>query len=90
MVYESVERKPENCLTWEFLQTLTMHDRDRRKEGSSEQLNECLPTGSIGSTRALSLDQSTDFRYKATILVPNFVKKVGTFFGFGTQLKRMK
>ena len=41
-------------------------------------------------TRALSLDQSTDFRYKATILDPNFVKKVGTFFGLGTQLKRMK
>ena len=42
------------------------------------------------STAALSLDQSTDLRYKATILVPNFVKKVGTFFGLGTQLKRMK
>ena len=41
-------------------------------------------------TAALSLDQSTDLRYKATILVPNFVKKVGTFFGSRTQLKRMK
>ena len=41
-------------------------------------------------TRLQSLVQNLEVRYKATILVPNFVKKVGTFFGLGTQLKRMK
>ena len=48
-----------------------------------------VSAGGMG-TRALSLSQLTDLRYKATILVPNFVKKVGTFFGSRILLKRMK
>ena len=41
-------------------------------------------------TRAELMNHCTDLRYKSTVLDPNFVKKVGTFFGSRTQLKCTK
>ena len=82
------ERRP--CLA---IRRLVNARWDRRKGGKAQQCmtwRARIKRGRDRDTPSQSLSQFTDLRYKAIIWDPNFVKKVGTFFGLGTQLKRMK
>ena len=59
-------------------------NEERREGGEERRANQRWGTGfTVGRTKIL-------FNNHGPINNPTFVKKVGTFFGMGTQLKRMK